>query len=206
MGRVADFEGVYSVPMAKRLPKPVRCMLFGTLGLLLAVVIVGGLALFLSTPRAPVRIEPTQWTRLGAGERIEVNGYTFEMPIDGLYARLDGSHGPDLEGAIIIREDPKRPWQLVVGRISQLTPDTAIHPDGIGKAFIEIAQETRDRGDDLRLATLPPRNQDSPAALQRVVGMCLPADAYLFSNGNTFTLEHMTTIMESWAPVEADAD
>ncbi len=192
--------------MAKRLSKPARFVLFGTLGLLLAAI--GGLVVLSlvlpPAPPEPVVINPRVWQRVAAGERIEVNGYTFEMPIDGVCARLDGSYGPDLEGALIFREDPERPWQLVVGRIRQLTPETAIHPDGIGRAFIEIAQEARDRGDDLRLATLPPRNPGSPVVLQRVVGMCLPADAYLFSNGNTFTLERMTVIMESWESVDAE--
>lgn len=190
--------------MAKRLPKPVRYMLFGTLGLLLALLVGWGVlaAILPPEPPEPVTINPRVWHRAAAGERIEFNGWTFEMPINAMYSRLDGSYGPDLDGAIIIREDPKRPWQLVVGRISQLTPETAIHPDGIGEAFIEIARETGARGDDLRLATLPPRNEGSPASLQRVVGMCIPADAYLFSNGNIFTLERMTSIMASWEPID----
>jgi hypothetical protein len=188
--------------MAKRLSKPVRFMLLGVM----AIVVVGGVVwMTVAVPRQAqaVRINPTSWTRIAAGERIEVNGYTFEMPIDGVYSRLDGSHGPDLEGALLIRENANRVSELVVGRISQLTPETTIHPDRIGKLLGELIEETRSRDDDLRLMTVKARRPELP---DRVLALCLPADAYLWSDGITFDLGHMTTIMESWAPVEADAD
>ncbi len=189
--------------MAKRLPKPFRIMLFCAFGLVFAattVLIVGAVLLGPERPE-PVVLAPRLWHDASAGDRIEINGYTFEMPVDGVYSRLDASYGPDLEGVLLVRENPSRGSELVVGRLSRLTPDTTIHPDRIGKIFLAWADETRARADDLRLITLAPRMDVLP---QRVAALCLPADVYLFSDGITFKVEHMTKIMESWAPVETE--
>jgi hypothetical protein len=180
-------------------------MLFGTLALLLALLVVLiPFAIYESAtaPPEPVIVNPRLWHDANARDRIEFNGYTFEMPLEGVYSRLDASYGPDLEGVLLIREKPSRSSELVVGRISRLTTDTMIDRTRFGGKFLEFVEETKSRGDDARLLTFQVKGRDPERP--HVLGLFLRADAYLWSDGITFKVEHMTKIMGSWAPIETE--
>jgi hypothetical protein len=185
--------------MAKRLPKPVRFVLFGTLALAVAVLGLGALIVD-PEPPAPVTINPRVWTDVAAGERIEINGYTFEMPMDAVYSRLDTSYGSDLEGVLFIREKPNDLSELFVGRISRLTKDTRIHPHRIGQLVLHVAHETREWGQNERMKVF--ESKEPEYFSDRYLGLNLSADVYFLDDRMMRDRDTFGTMLRSLEPIE----
>lgn len=189
--------------MATQLPKPVRIMLFGTLALLLApLVVLIPFAIYESAtaPPEPVIVNPRLWHDANARDRIEFNGYTFEMPLDGVYSRLDASYGADLEGALLIRKEPNDLSELVVGRISRLTVDTRIHPHRVGQLVLHVASETLEWGQNERMKVFESREPEYFS--DRHLGLNLSADVYFLDDRMMRDRDTFGTMLRSLEPIE----